>query len=421
MRNDEVATYLFYVRKPPLYGLVSYTLPNNHVLHTLLVSVSTWVFGNHPWAIRLPAFVAGVALIPLTYVVARRLFDERAGLVAAAFVASSSVLIELSTNARGYTMAAAAFLGLLALGLGLPESGRWRAFVWVAALGFFTVPTMLFPFGAVVVWMACRFRHERPALTRLARAVLHTAVLTVLLYLPALLWTGPHAFLSNRFVTSQPFGTFARAIGPSLGSTWSGWNRDLGVLGAVLFAASFVVGLSRRRSSSLVAAAVLWCGVLVIAERWVPFHRVWSFLIPLYWIVVAAGIAIVVRRARWAPVIAVALCLAIGGSVLASGSVLRSRDTGYFPDAERIAVALRALGPHDRVLVYNPATVPLQYYATLHHETLPIGGRARYVVVDAAAGQTLGLLAQQFKIDARGAQVWRRFSQATVYRLPGNP
>ena len=115
MRVDEAATYLFYVRKPPLYGLVSYTLPNNHVFHTLLVSVSTFVFGNHPWAIRMPAFLAGVAMIPLAFAAGRRIHGDAAGLITAAFVASSSVLIEYSTNARGYTIVAAIFLGLLAL------------------------------------------------------------------------------------------------------------------------------------------------------------------------------------------------------------------------------------------------------------------------------------------------------------------
>jgi len=418
MRNDEAATYLFYVRKPPLYGLVSYTLPNNHVLHTLLASVSTFIFGNHPWAIRLPAFIAGVAMIPLAYVVAERMFEVRTGLLAAALVASSSVLIELSTNARGYTMVAAAFLALLAIAQQLPDSGRWKRFALVAALGFFTIPTMLFPFGVVVGWLGLRLRHDRIALRLLGRTVVRTAVITVLLYLPALLWTGPRAFFANRFVASEPFGAFVRAIGPLLGHMWSGWNRNLTIGGAVLFAVFFAVGLMRRPSSSLVAAAVAWCGVLVLAERWVPFSRVWSFLIPVYWIVVAAGIAVVVRRGS--AVIAVGLCVAVGVSVLVSGSVVRSRDTGYFPDAERVAVALRGLGP---LAAYNPAVVPLRYYALLHGKTLPINaGDVRYLVVDEAAGQSLGLLENVLGLHAEHAVTFRHFPGATVYRLTGtNP
>jgi hypothetical protein len=283
-----------------------------------------------------------------------------------------------------------------------------------------------------VGWLAfsiARARNaDRAALAkRLARTVLLTIGLVVLAYLPALLWTGPHAFFANRYITSQSWGTFARAIGPSLDSTWMSWNRDLTIVGAGVFVAFFFAGLVRDKTR-LVFVAVAWCGVLLLVERWVPFHRVWTFLIPIYWMTVAAGIVLIVRRQRWVAALAIALCLAIGGSVLASGSVLRSRETGYFPDAERVAVSLRALGAGDKVLAYNPATVPLQYYARLHHETLPFGvlsssARRVFIVVDSAVGQTLEQLAQRFASTRfpagmlEQATLYRRFVRAAVYVL----
>jgi hypothetical protein len=205
------------------------------------------------------------------------------------------------------------------------------------------------------------------------------------------------------------------------------WNRDLTIVGAGVFVAFFFAGLVRDKTR-LVFVAVAWCGVLLLVERWVPFHRVWTFLIPIYWMTVAAGIVLIVQRQRWVAALAIALCLAIGGSVLASGSVLRSRETGYFPDAERVAVSLRALGAGDKVLAYNPATVPLQYYARLHHETLPFGvlsssARRVFIVVDSAVGQTLEQLAQRFASTRfpagmlEQATLYRRFVRAAVYVL----
>jgi 4-amino-4-deoxy-L-arabinose transferase-like glycosyltransferase len=433
MRVDEAATWLYYSSKSVLYGLVSYTLPNNHVFHTVLVSISTFIFGNHPWAIRLPAFLAGVAMIPLAYAAAKRFYGEGAALLTAGFVASSSVLVEFSTNGRGYTLVAAIFLALIVLAPAHDAEPRaWRRFALLSAIGFLTIPTMLFPFGVVVGWLALSIVRahdtDRAALAkRLGRTVLLTLGLVILAYLPALLWTGPHAFIANRFITSQPWGLFVRAIGPAVGSTWTGWNRDLTIAGAAVFAAFFFVGLARDKTR-LVLVAVAWSGVLLLLERWVPFHRVWTFLIPIYWMTVAAGIMFVVRRQRWAALLAIALCLAIGGSVLASGSVLRSRETGYFPDAERVVVSLRVLGAGDKVLAYNPATVPLQYYARLHHETLPLGsptdGDHRiFIVVDSAVGQTLDQLADryasaQFPAALLGqATLYERFARAAVYLL----
>ena len=49
--------------------------------------------------------------------------------------------------------------------------------------------------------------------------------------------------------------------------------------------------------------------------------------------------------------------------------------------------ALRALGAGDRVLAYNPATVPLQYYARLHHETLPLGTPVRDYLAEAEVAE----------------------------------
>jgi 4-amino-4-deoxy-L-arabinose transferase-like glycosyltransferase len=431
MRVDEAATWLYFSSKSVFYGLVSYTLPNNHIFHTVLVSACTFIFANHPWAIRLPAFLAGVALIPLSYAAAKRFYGEAAAMITAAFVASSSVLVEFSTNARGYTIVAAIFLALIVLAPSHDAEPRaWWRFAVLSAIGFLTIPTMLFPFGVVVAWLALSIARaqdvDRAALAkRLVRTVLLTIGLTAIAYLPAIVWSGPHAVFANRFVTSKPWSVFSSTIGPSLGSTWMGWHRDLGVAGAIVFAFLFAVGFARDKTR-LVLVAVAWSGVLLLVERWVPFHRVWTFLIPVYWMTAAAGIVVLLRRQRWAAPLSIALCLSIGGSVLASGSVLRSPDTGYFPDAERVAVSLRALGAGDKVLAYNPATVPLLYYARLHHQTLLLGSPASadrriFIVVDSAVGQTLGQLAQRFA-SARfpagmleQATLYQRFARAAVY------
>jgi 4-amino-4-deoxy-L-arabinose transferase-like glycosyltransferase len=428
MRVDEAATYLYYVRKPPLYGLVSYTLPNNHVLHTLLVSVSTFLFGNHPWVIRIPAFAAGVAMIPLSFVVARQLYGEAAGLITAAFVASSSILIEYSTNARGYTIVAALFLGLLALKPALMkgEARAWRWFAILGALGFFTIPTMFFPFGVVVAWLAVAIARapdeERRALrTRLASGVGLTFVLTVAAYLPAILWTGPRALFANRFVVSRPWDVWLSLMRPLLGSIWRGWNGGLGIVGMVLFLGLFAIGLVRGRTS-LALIAVAWCVLVVIAGRWYVYARVWTFLVPIYWMTVAAGMVFVLRRSRFSVTIAMAALVAIGVSILASGTVVRSPD-GAFPDAERVAVALRNARVDDEVLTLNPVTAPLQYYAVLRREPLRLNGlhlsdTRIFIVVDIAVGQTLGEVALGHAVPrdvVARATIFKRFVGATIY------
>jgi uncharacterized membrane protein YhaH (DUF805 family) len=68
-----------------LYGL-EYDEPNNHVLNTLLERVSISTFGPNPLAGRLPAYVCGVAAIPLILITSRAIMPGGCGYFAAAAV-----------------------------------------------------------------------------------------------------------------------------------------------------------------------------------------------------------------------------------------------------------------------------------------------------------------------------------------------
>src|SRR6516165_8653441 len=154
MRSDEAYTYNEYATRS-LYDAVSlYTFPNNHLLHTLLVHLTVRWFGGAPWAVRLPAMLAGLALIPATYAMVRQLVDSRSALFAAAFVTASDPLISYSVNARGYTLLCLITVLFVwsASRLRDEKGGSFRDWLLVTVLpplGFFTIPIMLFPFGGV--------------------------------------------------------------------------------------------------------------------------------------------------------------------------------------------------------------------------------------------------------------------------------
>src|SRR3990172_724006 len=80
IRYDEAFTFIHFARFPVANFIGDYSFPNNHLLHSLLVRLSVVLFGPWEWAIRLPAFLAGVACLPMLYLLGRRLFDELTGL-----------------------------------------------------------------------------------------------------------------------------------------------------------------------------------------------------------------------------------------------------------------------------------------------------------------------------------------------------
>ena len=61
MRYDEAYTYTHFASTPIYLTVSNFSSTNNHIFHTLLVQFSSLIFGNQPWALRLPALIAGLA------------------------------------------------------------------------------------------------------------------------------------------------------------------------------------------------------------------------------------------------------------------------------------------------------------------------------------------------------------------------
>ena len=381
MRYDESGTYVHYASKPLWVGLTTYTAPNNHLLNTLFVHMTTAVLGNHPWAIRLPAFTAGLLLVAATYLAARLFYGKSAALIASALVATSSTLIEYSTNARGYMGVALVFVLMMALATYLRESAApaaWAALAVLAALGFFTIPTMLYAFGAVVVWLALSIAlgSRRELLrTRLLPAMVAAVLLTVLLYAPVVAASGLHALVGNSFVESRSWSYFGHHLPASLDATFGRWHRDQPSPLWVALAVGFVVGLVFHRRLGLTrippaAGPLLFIPPVLLLQHVVPFERVWTFLLPIYLMTAAAGLVFVTSRlasgkhyAVGIALVAVALCASLAGEAVASRAVARSEDTSTFRDAPKVAAYLEGfLRPGDRVLVSPPADLILEYY-----------------------------------------------------------
>ena len=450
MRYDESVTYVHYASRPWYIALTNYTAPNNHVFHSLLAHVSTLVFGGAPWAIRLPALVAGVLLVPASYVAGRAFYGRTAALLTASLVASSSMLIEYSTNARGYTLLALIFMTLLALSTRLRTSwnaAEWLAFAVLASIGFYTVPVMVYAFGSVVVWLALslwRSGQSGLLLRRLVPSVLVAGALTVLLYLPIVATSGLDSLVRNEFVTSRSWAFFTAELPDSVVSVGEGWHRDIPAPLAAAIALAFLVGLVLHRRVSPVwpapaAAAVLFIAPVLAAQRVVPFDRVWLFLLPLYLMTASAGIAFVLQALarRRTEVLTVALGVLMSGllavNAVASQAVYDSEQTSTFRDGDNVAGFLAArLEEGDKLLVAPPADAILEYHlarrglepAELLYWDDPGQTRRFYAVVKEGPND---YPLEHLRADPRlrgtslgRPRLLRRYDEASVYELPAS-
>ena len=438
LRYDEATTYNNFVSKPLYVALANYATPNNHLLHTFLAKVSVAVFGNEPWAIRLPALLAGIALVPATFALGRLYYGRAAALFAAALVAASSTFVEYSTNARGYTLAALATVIVFLAGARALERdsvGAWAAVALVGALGLYAVPIMVYPLGGAVLWILVSgllaARPVRPRLERLGATTLATAVLTLVLYAPVYAASGVRSVTANEFVEPRTWNTLVDLFPEHVSDTIGTWTRDLPLLASLLLGVGLYAGLVltpriSRFPVPVLLPVVAWSAIVLAAQRVVPYTRVWLFLVPLAAVTTAGFYGWLLERRPWglrvAPALAAAVAVAGSLLVLSTDSVRESRETGALLDApEIVAYLAERVDGEDRILATGSDTI-LEYY--LERDGVDAGAllytdrrAARtYVVVNTLGGQTIAdLLAQLDPAEGDPPELLRSFESGRVY------
>ena len=311
MLHDEAYTVVTYADSF-FHALTDYSMPNNHVFHTLLVNLSVRAFGLAPWSARLPAFLAGVLVIPGVYFLAKQIYDPWTGLFASVLVAFSPSLISYSTSARGYTLVALFTLVIIILGIYVRKEKNlvaWGLIAIFSALGLYTVPVMLFPFGMLFVWLFLENLAASPApysskwefIRYWLIAGFLTAFLTILLYAPVLIYTGPQKLFANGFVAPLTWADLPDTWHARLIDTWAEWTHGVPLAITIMLLAGWVSSLIFHRKLAnirvpLQLAALLWITFLLIAQRSNAWAKVWVFLLPLMLIWSAAGIIGLMRN-----------------------------------------------------------------------------------------------------------------------------
>lgn len=378
--TDEAATVFYYSSRPLALSMSIYGSPNNHLLHTALVHLAMTLFGSAEWIIRGPACIAGIILVPLTFAAARALGRDGA-MIAAALVAGFPVLVDYSTDARGYTLLCGFVLAsTIAMSCVAQDGNRVAvlAFAIAASLGFFTVPVMLYPFVALVVWGWLRSPEKRPILIAAGAAI----GFTLALYLPVLFVSGVASVVSNPYVRPHPLPVFLMSLPAAAAATWKSAMTAIPLVLQIAIALAFVAETIRRRSLGIIAAFAA-VAIVLVAQRTIPFPRVWLPLLILAFVHASSA----VRSRRFEPFIAMALAALTSYPAV---TVPRLRETGALPHVREIARDLARLPANATIATITPSDSPLAY--TMHRAGLfhpDLSRPVLYVVTNPAYDQPL--------------------------------
>ena len=386
LHHDQAYTVVVFA--PRLWtALTDYHVPNNHVLHTVLVHFAIRLFGIQPWAIRLPALFAGILMIPATYWLGRAIYDRYTGLMAALLVAVAPPAILYATVARGYALLALITLSVFWLGDFVQRDRNalaWSLVALLSALGFWTIPIMLLPFGMLFTWLIVEnwAAGGGPYGSRLnfskywLAAGFGTMALTFVLYSPLFIFTGFWKVLTNDFhFALDQFLPMAQRHFAVVGE----WRLGAPTWLVIFLGAGFFLSLVFHRRLSvhrfpLQLAGLLWfLGVLVLA-RPLPWGRIWFFLLAPVLLWCSAGTAgllkdLRIKRARNLSVSAVLIAALMVYPFVGSWQALRG-----LPQARAIIgreeAALLFIAEHlqenDLILAPSPQNAVIWYYGRLH-------------------------------------------------------
>jgi mannosyltransferase len=181
---DEAVTAVR-VLKPSLLEMLA-AVPSSEStppLYYILAWAWTQLFGEDELGLRSLSALCGTLTVPVAYRATQQLVSRRAGLLAAALVATSPFLVWFSQEARAYVLGVLlAAVALLFFAKSL-NNGRTRDYVcWgvASALALTTHYFTAFPFLAQGLWLAVRASNRRivaaaaagPVLTGVALALL---------------------------------------------------------------------------------------------------------------------------------------------------------------------------------------------------------------------------------------------------------
>ncbi len=360
-------------------------------LWVLLMHFWSMIWGQSEFALRLPAAFAGALLVPLMWQNLKRCWpaDRVVRFVAALFIAISPVLILYSQEARMYAIVTLFAAISIYLFLRLQDSDRWgllAAFIItnVVMLGVHYYAVLLIAAEAMCVLVTWRSR--RRGRVRLIAGL-------ALSILPLILWAAlsPGFQTTLRSVTAQS----ARA-----GGTWQVWAdrlwRDI-TFGSVVWQPSrSVVGYilapllllgvyaalrpgpqSRSqqnrllgRTGGILFTLTLLTAILASATFQNAIHtRYILFAVPAFYVLLALGIGLLWRRARWLGIVALLAPLVVAALGLTHYYGLYQK-SGY-RDMARAIVAQAA--PGDAILLESPRQHLLaKYYLPADRPIYPL-------------------------------------------------
>ena len=344
----------------------------NGALYNIFLALWIRVAGISEIGVRFPSAVAGVLAIPVIYLLARRVIDPTAGLLAAGLLAISPYHLWYSQEAKMYAilvLLAATSSLLLVEALERERWLIWAGYVACTSLMFYTHVASVLIFVAQALYVLLTWR--RWASRR--KALLVSGALLTLPYLPIALWA--LRVVGGEVSTWQPDVGLWDAL-RILGIKFAANRSELEIErnAALLYLALALIGLAgllrlRRPErwwlllASLAVVPVI--GLYLVSLRNSVFSDRYAIVaLPAYLALAAAGLALLIRNRYLWPLGLVAMVFVAGYAWAPIRDVNRSQAAEKEDWRSAYAYVAEHAQPGDAIIVHPGYIITTyDYYA----------------------------------------------------------
>jgi hypothetical protein len=246
---DEIWLYMAFKNKNPVFTLLWYPIPGNHILYSLLAHCFLKIDTGFHYLIRVPALLAGAFTFMTLFFLLHHLFRFRIAIIGLILFYSFSPVIYYSIVARGYSFNLLCTIVLINSVYRIIFYNDKR-FIYIgiiaSALGIFAIPTFVYNLVSVIVgWLIFIFFYKKSDFKPLIFFCLMAFLLSYLLYMPAFIFSGYSAVFNNGYVVSKTIYQIMESFGShySYGASWllSGHSYDIFIIiSAILLGAAFI-------------------------------------------------------------------------------------------------------------------------------------------------------------------------------------
>ncbi len=279
--HDEATTYTRYTVCSFLNTMAGYTLPNNHILFSLIEHFFIKIpFVDLLFKFRLPSVIVSFFTWVITYRFVKKYSNENTAITVVAIVSTVYMIFQYSFFARGYSLLILFCVICLYAACNIVYNNNrlrdWTIFSISGILGFYTMPSFLYPFFTINVFILLL---NRKNITKQIYFNLWTITGVFILYLPVIIVLGWEALSGNHFVKSLDRGYVISQLIPffSLGLRQIFAIPPYLLAPVLLGLVLYTIYTRKNKTLILWLVCLITPFFLLAAHSVIPFHRTFVY------------------------------------------------------------------------------------------------------------------------------------------------